>query len=215
MRLKSVFSIFLAGILCQQLLLCQVCLAETVPSNQDPIYEATQTDTELAFFEPTNAYGGNNKFYIRFTSGGNTFYGSGPLPELEEEESDYGPSSFIVRLDNIQMEKWDDLPDDARSVTVLPREIWESAMLVFFRELIPEGGKKGIVVEFFDQREYFYYFDANVKLEIDLLEEKPHGIGVHEVYTHDEFIEMVLNHLRKVLIARGFDDPPPHSGRRK
>jgi cardiolipin synthase len=184
-----------------------VVLADTIPQGQSGLDVTAPTELELAFFEPTHAYTGKDKFYIRFLAGGNVFYGSGLQPDLEEGKSDYDPGTYIARLDNVQVEEWDDLPDNATSITVLSQEDWLEAMEGFSREIIPEGGREGIVFEFLEQKEYFFYFDNDGNLQTTLLEEKPPEIGISKVYTHDEFIELVLSHLRKVLAGTGLPEP--------
>ena len=201
------FAVCLAASLLIPLPLCNVVLADTIPQGQAALDVTAPTELEQAFFEPTHAYTGKDKFYIRFLTGGNVFYGSGLLPDPEEGKSDYDPGTYIARLDSIQMEKWDDLPDDARSITILPREDYVSIMEGVYRKLLPEGSRDGITVEFFQEREYFIYIGDDGSLQFSLLEKKPPERGVLDVYSDPEIVDLSLSHFRDALAAGDISEP--------
>lgn len=152
---------------------------------------------ERIAIEPTNAYFGKEEFFIRFLAGDYAFYSSGTYPALEEGMSGYDPGSYVLKLDNVQMERWEDLPEDAQQVSILSREEWQGIIKTFNESITPRDGKTGTVVDFLDEREYFLYFDDDGDLQATFLKDKPPEIGVSATYSEEEITRMRLDYLRK------------------
>ena len=104
--------------------------------------------------EPTHAYFGEEEFFVRFLAGDYAFYSSGTVPEPEEGKSGYDPGSYVLKLDTIEMERWEDLPEDAEKVSILPREEWLRTITAFHESITPPDGKTGTVVDFLDEEGY-------------------------------------------------------------
>jgi cardiolipin synthase len=152
---------------------------------------------EQIAIEPTHAYFGKKEFFIRFLAGDYAFYSSGSYPPPEEGKSGYDPGSYVLKLDKIDMERWEDLPEDAEKVSVFPREEWLSIITAFHESITPRDGKTGTVVEFLNEREYFLYFDADGDLQSTFLKDKPPEIGVSATYSEEEITSMRLEYLRE------------------
>jgi cardiolipin synthase len=152
---------------------------------------------EQVIIEPTHAYFSKEEFFIRFLAGDYVFYSSGDLPELEEGKSGYDPGSYVLKMDTVEMERWEDLPEDAVQVPILQRDDWLSIIDVFHEGITPRDGKTGIVVEFLNEREYFLYFDENEDLQATFLKDKPPDVSVSATYSEEEITRMRLEHLRK------------------
>jgi len=176
------------------------------PAKIDAAWNVIEEWEEQVDIEPTHAYFGKEKFFIRFLAGDYAFYSSGSYPEPEKGKSDYDPGSYVLKLDNVEMERWEDLPDDAKQVSILPREDWLSVLTVLYEKITPRDGKTGTVVDFLDEREYFLYFDNNGDLQATFLKDKPAEIGVSATYTEEEITSMRLEHLRKAHAAGDLPD---------
>jgi cardiolipin synthase len=156
---------------------------------------------------PTHAYFGKKKFFIRLLAGDYPLYSSGSYPEPEEEKTGYDPGSYVLQLNEVQVEEWEDLPDDVMEVPILPREKWLSVMNSFREKITPKDRRKGIVVEFLHEREYFLYFDSKGDLQATFLEDKPPDFGVSATYSEKESTQMRLEHLRSALDAGDLPGP--------
>jgi len=161
---------------------------------------------EQVDIEPTHAYFGEEEFFIRFLTGDYAFYSSGSYPALEEGKSDYDPGSYVLKLDEIEMERWDDLPEDAEKVSILPREDWLRVITAFHEGITPRDGKTGTVVEFLNDREYFLYFDEEGDLQSTFLQDKPLEVSVGATYSEKEITSMRLEYLRKAHEAGDIPD---------
>ncbi len=175
-------------------------------SRTDAAYKVALGEQEQIIIEPTHAWFGKRKFFIRFLAGDYAFYSSGFYPGLKEGETEYGPGSYVLKLEKIQMERWEDLPEDAEKVSILPREEWLSVITGLYEKITPKDGKQGIVIDFLNEREYFLYFDAQGDLQATLLEEKPPEIDVSATYSEDEITRMRLEYLRKAHAAGDIPD---------
>lgn len=185
----------------------EVAKPEKPQSSQiDTAWNIIEEWEEQVLIEPTHAYFGEEEFFIRFLAGDYAFYSSGDYPELEEGKSEYDPGSYVLKLDNVQMERWEDLPQDAEKVSILPREEWLKVITAFHESITPSDGKTGTVVDFLDEREYFLYFDTGGDLQATFLKDKPPEIGVGATYSEQEITRMRLDYLRKAHEAGDFPD---------
>jgi len=171
------------------------------PAKIDAAWNVIEEWEEQILIEPTHAYFGKKEFFIRFLAGDYAFYSSGSYPELEEGKTKYDPGSYVLKLDEIEMERWEDLPDDAKQVSILPREDWLSIITAFHEGITPRDGKTGTVVEFLKEREYFLYFDDKGDLQSTFLKDKPPEIGVGATYSEEEITRMRLDYLREAHAA--------------
>jgi cardiolipin synthase len=210
MRLKGTLLMFILILMMQPVALYgaeQAGTAEPESSEIDEAWYTTVDREEKIEIVPTNAYFGKKEFFIRFLAGDYAFHSSGSYPESEEGKSSYHPASHVLKLEKVQMEEWEDLPDDVREVTILPREDWLPVINAFHEKITPRDSKKGIVVEFLHEREYFLYFDSRGDLQATFLEDKPPDIGVSTTYSEQEITRMRLEYLREALAAGDLPGP--------
>ena len=181
----------------------------------DPVYDEIYTlparFAEESAQEPLQAieaFRDDTEFYVRYTTGGKTFYTGGQWARRIElatiEAGGENPGPYIVPLEYHQEERWTGVPDEVVSAVILPSEDWQVFRDRFIATVLPKGEKSGVVLHFYTD-DYFLYFDEDGFFQSVVLLDKPPEYAIADRVSFRDFLDAGIPLLGNYLAGKGVD----------
>lgn len=168
------------------------CAGEPDPLTYPTLVGRFADEGNLQSLIGDQAYISDSQFFVRFTRGDDVVYGggdwSGRIQLLDTQDTESaGP--YILPLEYQQAERWNAMPDNVESVTILQSDDWQEFRDSLFAAILPHNEKAGSVLDF-GVDDYFLYFDDDDKFQATVIQEKPGDYRITDRVAISEFMQL-------------------------
>ncbi len=159
----------------------------------------------------TEAFIGAEEFYVAYEGEDGLVYSGGnwsnriDLTALSQgPDGDYtGP--FILPLEYLQRNRWDELPETPIVPRLLSSKYWGRFIDLVFESVLPKVDMTGIVMHF-GEEDYFLYYNDISNFEARLIIDKPENYVVAETIDFMEFIRRSRPIMEEFLVREGIEE---------